>query len=283
MLSYRHAFHAGNHGDVLKHAVLALIVEHLQKKSKPFVYIDTHAGAGRYDLRSEWAQKNREFESGILPLWQRNDLPPAMRTYIDIVQKMNPSGELQWYPGSPWLVQQLMRQQDKARLYELHNNEIQNLQALFANIPNVKVQHADGLLELKAVLPPAERRAITLIDPSYEIKEDFARVATALVDAHRRFAVGVYMLWYPVIHRANITRLEDQLVRSGIRNILLAELTVRPDSAQGMRGSGIIVINPPWTLQENLQQILPYLAELLGSQGQNAFPGKYRLQPLVPE
>ncbi len=283
MLSYRHAFHAGNHGDVLKHSILAFIVEYLQQKPKPFVYIDTHAGAGRYDLKAEWAQKNREFETGILPLWQRSDLPAGMSAYIDIVQKMNPSGELQWYPGSPWLVQQLMRRQDKARLFELHNNEIQNLQRLFAKEPNINVQHADGLQELKAILPPMERRALTLIDPSYEIKEDFVRVVGALKDAYKRFAVGVYMLWYPVINRDYITRLEKELSGSGVRNVLLAELTVRPESEPGMRGSGIVVINPPWTLQENLQQILPYLARLLGSTNQNAFRGNYRLQTLVPE
>ena len=283
MLSYRHAFHAGNHGDVLKHSVLALIVEHLQKKPKPFVYIDTHAGAGRYDLRSEWAQKNREFESGILPLWQRSDIPAGLRPYIDIVQKMNPNGELQCYPGSPWLVRQLMRPQDKARLFELHSNEIQNLEKLFEKDPNVHVQHSDGLQALKAILPPLERRAITLIDPSYEIKQDFIHVVGAIKEAHRRFAIGVYMLWYPVIHRAYINRLENELAKSGVRNILLGELTVKSESEQGMRGSGIVVVNPPWTLQENLQQILPFLAGLLGSASQNALAGNYRLFSLVPE
>ncbi|WP_455210460.1 23S rRNA (adenine(2030)-N(6))-methyltransferase RlmJ [Kaarinaea lacus] len=292
MLSYRHAFHAGNHGDVLKHAVLSLIVEHLQKKAKPFVYIDTHAGAGRYDLNSEWAQKNREFETGILPLWQRKDLPTGLRSYIKIVRSMNPSGELRWYPGSPWLVQQLMRKHDKARLFELHNNEVHNLQTLFAKERNIKVEHADGLQAIKAVFPPLERRSITLIDPSYEIKDDFARVTNALQDAYRRFAVGVYMLWYPVIHRAYITRLENNIRNSGIRNVLLAELTVRPESTTGMTGSGIIVINPPWTLHDSLQEFLPYLTEVLGSASQPVnsgsydnygILGNYRLQTLIPE
>ena len=283
MLSYRHAFHAGNNGDVLKHAVLTFIVEHLLKKQKPFAYIDTHAGAGRYDLQLEWAQKNREFTSGIQPLWQRQDLPAGLHTYIKIVQAMNPSGKLRWYPGSPYLVQQLMRKHDKARLFELHNNEVQNLQALFAKERNIKVEHTDGLQAIKAVFPPQEGRAVTLIDPSYELKEDFIRVANALKEAHRRFAVGVYMLWYPVIHRAYITRLENDLRSSGMRNILLAELMVKPEQTPGMTGSGIIVINPPWTLPENLQQILPYLADVLGSADQSVNLANFRLRTLVPE
>ena len=283
MLSYRHAFHAGNHGDVLKHSVLTLIVEHLLKKAKPFVYIDTHAGAGRYDLKTEWAEKNREFATGILPLWQRKDLPKGLRTYIGIVRHMNPTGELRWYPGSPWVVRQLMRKQDKARLFELHNNEIHNLRTLVAKERNIKVEHADGLQMIKAILPPLERRALTLIDPSYEIKDDFVRVVTTLKDAYRRFAMGVYVLWYPVINRTYITRLESDLRRSGIRNILLAELTFAPASTQGMSGSGVIVINPPWTLPDSLQEMLPYLAGLLGSIQQNTEHGKYRIDTLVPE
>jgi 23S rRNA (adenine2030-N6)-methyltransferase len=283
MLSYRHAFHAGNHGDVLKHSALTLIVEHLQNKAKPFLYMDTHAGAGRYDLQSEWAQKNREFATGILPLWQRNDLPAGLRTFTGIVKKMNPTDELRWYPGSPWLVRQLMRTQDKARLFELHNNEAHNLETLFAKDRHIKVEHADGLQAIKAILPPLERRALLLMDPSYEIKDDFSHVVTALKDAYRRFAVGVYLLWYPVIHRAYVTRLENDLRRSGISNILQAELAVRPESSQGMTGSGVIVVNPPWTLEENLREILPYLAELLGQASLNARPGKHRLQTLVPK
>lgn len=277
MLSYRHGFHAGNHGDVLKHAVLTLCIEYLQRKDKPFVYVDTHAGAGRYDLNSEWANKNREFETGILPLWQRDDLPNELLAYIEIVKGMNPVGELRWYPGSPWLFQQLMRKQDRARLFELHAAELQNLQNQFIHERKIKIDNSDGLQALKAILPPPEHRALVLIDPSYEVKTDFKLVVSALKDAYRRFATGMYLLWYPEILRFYTDQLENGFRSSGIRNILLAELTVAP--GPGMTGSGMIVINPPWTLKEQLQNCLPYLTKLL-RQDQK---GRYRLEMLVPE
>jgi len=283
MLSYRHAFHAGNHGDVLKHAVLTLVTEYLLLKPKPFVYVDTHAGAGRYDLQCEWAQKNREFETGILPLWKIDDVPEALRGYLRILHHMNPDGELRHYPGSPWLMQQLLRKQDKARLYELHNQEIHALQSLFAGVRNVKVEHADGLQALASILPPVERRALVLIDPSYEIKDDFRRVVDTLSQAYRRFPGGVYLLWYPVIQRSFITRLEEDLRASGMRDVLLAELCIAPDSAQGMIGAGVIAVNPPWTLRASLQELLPYLADVLGRARAPARQGTYRIETLAAE
>jgi 23S rRNA (adenine2030-N6)-methyltransferase len=277
MLSYRHGFHAGNHGDVLKHAVLTLIVEYMQRKEKPFLFIDTHAGAGRYDLQSEWARKNREFESGISVLWQRDDLPPELLSYINTVRQMNPDSELHWYPGSPWLFRQLMRKQDKARLFELHPSEGVNLQNLFADERKVKVDNRDGLQALKALLPPLEHRAFVLIDPSYETKSDFKTVVNTLKEAYRRFASGVYMLWYPVIQPVYTRQLEDGFRNSGIKNILQAELITA--DAPGMKGSGIIVINPPWILQDQLQNILPYLVEHLGFNNK----GHYRIETLAAE
>jgi len=278
MLSYRHAFHAGNHGDVLKHIVLMLCIEYLQRKEKPFVYIDTHAGAGRYDLQSEWAQKNREFDSGISQLWKRRDLPLELRSYIDFIRQMNPAAELRWYPGSPWLFRQVMRKQDRAHLFELHPNEFLHLQNEFIGERRIKIDNSDGLQALKAILPPLEHRALVLIDPSYEVKSDFKLVVSALIEANRRFASGVYLLWYPEIQRVYDTnRLESALRTSGIRNILLAQLTVAPGS--GMTGSGMIVINPPWILKEQLQNVLPYLAEHLGHEGKS----KHRVEMLVAE
>lgn len=277
MLSYRHAFHAGNHADVLKHTVLTLCMEYLLRKDKPFTYIDTHAGAGRYDLRSEWAQKNREFESGILLLWERSDLPSPLIPYIELVKRINSAAELRWYPGSPWLFRQLMRKQDKGRLFELHSGEFLNLQKLFAGERSIKIDNSNGLQALKALLPPAEHRALVLIDPSYEIKDDFELVVDALKEAHRRFASGVYLLWYPDIQRAYTVKLENSLRASGIRNILLSELTVA--AGPGMRGSGMIVINPPWILKEQLQDTLPYLARLFAGDDK----GKYRLETLAGE
>jgi 23S rRNA (adenine2030-N6)-methyltransferase len=277
MLSYRHAYHAGNHGDVLKHTILVLCAEYLQRKENPFVYIDTHAGAGLYDLQSQWSQKNREFQWGILPLWGQNDLPPELRTYIDMVQRMNLASELRWYPGSPWLFRQLMRKQDKARLYELHSSEFLNLQNLFAHEQNVKIENADGLQSLKSVLPPLERRALVLIDPSYEVKSDFVLVIKALKESYRRFASGVYLLWYPVLQQSYTAQLERGLRDSGIRDILLVELIVA--MGPGMTGSGMIVVNPPWLLKNQLGSVLPYLAKRLGNEN----TAKFRIETLAEE
>jgi 23S rRNA (adenine2030-N6)-methyltransferase len=174
-----------------------------------------------------------------------------------------------------------MRNFDKACLFEWHNDEVRNLQGLFATEPNFQVQHTDGLHTIKAICPPLEGRALTLIDPSYETKNDFVRVVNVLKNTVRRFATEIYLLWYPVIDRAYVTRLESDLRQTGIPNMLLAELTVKPESVSSMAGSGVIIINPPRTLQENLQEILPYLAERLAPACQNTHPGKFRLQTLL--
>ena len=292
MPHYRHLSHAGNHGDVLKHAVLCLIVEQLLARANPFVYIDTHAGAGLYDLWAPAAQKNREFETGILRLWHHNDLPAGLHTYIDIVYKMNPFGELRWYPGSPALVGQLMRAQDNAHLFDVHSSEINTLQNLFNSTHNVHVTHADGPLSLNTLSLPQQHQVLVLIDPSYKTRADFVFGSNALKVAQGRFAEGVFMLWYPVIDRGEIRRLELDVCSSGLGNILMAELNVAADDTsektRAMTGSGMIVINPPVNLKENLQQILPCLARRCiarrftpASHIEN--PGTWRLSSLVSE
>lgn len=278
MLSYRHAFHAGNHGDVLKHAVFCLILEHLNQKEKPYCYIDSHAGAGRYDLSTDWAQKHREFADGIGRIWQRQDLPAALLGYIEVIKTMNPTAHLNHYPGSPWLAWHWLRTEDKARLFELHSNDEPILRALFAGTRRFSVEKRDGFAALKALLPPPERRGLVLIDPSYEIKQDFAQVVVVLKDAYRRFATGIYLLWYPLIDRRYIDRLEKDLSVSGMHNVLLAELQIARDNEEGLTGSGLIIVNPPWGLADQLNELLPYLAEHLGRNG----PGHYRLQALTP-
>jgi len=279
MLSYRHAFHAGNHADVLKHLMLVQTIVYMQRKEKPFVYIDTHAGGGVYNLRSDWAQKNREYENGIGRIWQRADLPAAMSKYVDIVTAMNPSSELCQYPGSPWIVKQLMRPGDKCRLYELHSSEVENLQACFSDDQSVKIEKSDGFSALKSQLPPRERRAVVLMDPSYENKQDFSQVVAVLKDAYHRFATGVYMIWYPIIWSKYLKQLEDSLRNSGISNILCCELHVASENASGLTGSGMFVVNPPWVLADDMRHSLPYLADVL-AQRQVAH---YRLEMLVEQ
>jgi len=281
MLSYRHAFHAGNHADVLKHALLIHSLVYLQKKDKPLRVIDTHSGAGSYRLQSAMAQKTAEFNEGIAKLWQlAPELPALLADYLVQVQACNPDGKLLRYPGSPQLIQQLLRPQDRYFAHELHPADERLLQELMAGDRRVKVLAEDGFAGLQALVPPPDRRALVLIDPSYEVKADYHTVVKQLQLAYKRFATGCYALWYPVVERARIDELEHNLKRSGMRNILLAELAVRADGeAAGMTASGMILINPPWTLWSALEQTLPWLVDHLGQE-----PGAfYRLEQLVAE
>lgn len=278
MLSYRHAFHAGNFADVLKHTILIQILEYLNKKDKPWCCIDTHAGPGKYELDGDYAQKNQEYQNGIGKLWQHDDLPECVAEYINLVKRFNQSGKLTRYPGSPLLIKQLLRNKDRLFLFELHSTEIGVLKTI-AN-KQIQVGHGDGLKDSLKLLPPVERRGLVLIDPSYEIKSDYTQVVETLKTMHKRFAVGTYMLWYPVIERRRNQLLEQAIKASGINNVQLFELGIRGDSNEhGMTSSGMIIINPPWTLTSQMQQTLPWLADVLGQDGE----GFYRIETLVAE
>lgn len=278
MLSYRHSFHAGNFADVIKHVCLLDILDYLTQKDKPLCYIDTHAGSGAYSLQSASAQKNQEYNTGIGKLWQATDLPPALQRYLQQVRAFNSSNRLTAYPGSPWFAQQALRASDRLLLCELHSSEVPLLRNQFRQDKRVHIRHEDGLAFCNAALPPKEKRALVLIDPSYEIKTEYQQVADTLIKAHKRFATGCYALWYPVTERAYIDRLEKTLKRSGIRNILLLELSIAPDTQPGMTASGMIIINPPWQLAATMQQVLPVLAQQLAGDS-----GTFRNQWLVPE
>lgn len=268
MLSYRHAFHAGNFADVLKHWVLIECLEYLKQKEKPFVYYDTHSGPGMYALESDFAQKNQEFKTGISQLWDQADLPKGLSQYCDCIRAQNPDGTLRHYPGSPCIAQALMREWDRLTLCELHRTEHEILSRQFAQDKRAEVWNEDGLNRTLKLLPPRERRGIVLIDPSYEMKEDYERVVEFLQAAHRKFAQGVYLLWYPVVERERIDRLEAALINSGIRNITLFELGIQADTAaRGMTSSGMIVINPPWTLKQSIDDGLSYLGQKLEVDG----------------
>jgi len=278
MLSYRHAFHAGNFADVLKHTILIQILEHLGKKDKPFCCIDTHAGPGKYELDGDYAQKNQEYQNGIGKLWQRDDLPECVAEYLNLVKRFNQPDKLTRYPGSPLLIKQMLRNKDRLCLFELHSTEIKLLKDLTSQ--HITVSHGDGLKDSLKLLPPIERRGLVLIDPSYEIKNDYTQVVDALKLMHKRFAVGTYALWYPVINRRKNQLLEKAIQTSGINNVQLFELGIRNDSNEhGMTSSGMIIINPPWTLLSHMQQTLPWLAEALGQEGE----GFYRIETLVAE
>ncbi|MCB1663512.1 MAG: 23S rRNA (adenine(2030)-N(6))-methyltransferase RlmJ [Pseudomonadales bacterium] len=278
MLSYRHSFHAGNFADVLKHIVLVEILEHLVKKESAFDYIDTHAGAGLYDLASPQALKLQEYTAGIGQL--AADEWPELSQYFEILRSCNTSDVLRYYPGSPKIALALMRPQDKARLFEMHPTDFALLKQSIARDRRVKLLQEDGFKGLLALLPPQSRRGLILIDPSYEIKSDFSQVLETVAQAYKRFAGGIYAIWYPVVERKRIDRLERAFVDSGIKKIQRFELGVRADSEhKGMSAAGMIVINPPWILMEKMTAILARLTEVL-ARGEGAF---FRADQLVGE
>jgi 23S rRNA (adenine2030-N6)-methyltransferase len=266
MLSYRHAFHAGNHADVLKHMVLVELIGHLRQKDKPFWYIDTHAGAGMYALDTPTALKTAEFRHGIGRLWTQDDLPAPVQAYVDQVRQLNRSGKLLRYPGSPQVALQLLRPADRLHLFDLHSTDSRLLQKEYAGDRRIRALAGDGFAGLKALLPPQPRRALVLIDPSYEDRQDYRQVVDAMDDALRRFATGVYMLWYPLLSRREAVRLPASLAALRDRDWLQVELRVKAPSEDGigMHGSGLFVFNPPWTLPAMLEDALPALVHLLG-------------------
>lgn len=281
MLSYRHSFHAGNHADVLKHIVLMLILENLKLKDKGFYYLDTHAGVGRYQLSSDEAEKTGEYKEGIGRLWERTDLPQEISRYVDLIKHLNFGAKaLRYYAGSPLIAAQLLRPQDRALLTELHPRDFPLLRNNFKEFKNVSVKCDNGFQQLKATLPPKERRGLVLIDPPYELKEDYDLVVKAAEEGYKRFATGTYAIWYPVVLRQQTKRIFKGLQASGIRKILKIELAVRPDSDQrGMTASGMAVINPPWTLEGQMKAMLPYLVKTLVPEG----TGSWTVEWITPE
>lgn len=280
-MNYRHIFHAGSFTDVMKHAVVALILERLRAKETPFGVLDTHAGIGRYDLTSQQAGRTGEYLGGIARIMETaGRLPPELAPYLDAVRELNPEpGTLRWYPGSPRLSRQLMRPQDRLLLAELHPEDVETLRREFARDRNTSVQHMDGYHAIKAHLPLKERRGMVLIDPPFEVTDEFERMTAALVTGHGRWPTGIYALWYPIKERAAVWRFHEALERTGIRRILAAELTIHEeDTHQRLNGCGMIVVNPPWQLDRNLELVLPALHEAMAAKA-----GGARVEWLVPE
>ena len=267
MLAYRHAFHAGNHADVLKHMVYTMVLRHMNAKDKPYRVVDTHAGAGGYSLEGRYAQKKGEFEAGIARLWQRDDLPSELAPYIALVRSFNPQGRLEQYPGSPAFASMLLRPQDQLRAFELHPTDHRILASYLAAQPGrSEVYDVDGFDGLKGQVPPSSRRAVVLMDPSYEGQPDYLRVVASLREAVERFADGVYMVWYPQVTKLEAARLPKRLEALAPKGWLHARLTVQQPDTQGfgLAGSGLFIFNPPHTLHARLLELLPFLIEVLG-------------------
>lgn len=268
MLAYRHAFHAGNHADVLKHTVLVHVLEHMAKKDKGYTLIDTHAGAGGYSLLAPEARKNAEADRGIARLWDRDDLPEPIARYVELVRAFNPEGGLGRYPGSPEIARMLLRPQDHLRLFELHPTDLQNLAVHHAGRAHTEVHGEDGFSGLALQLPPPSRRGVVLMDPAYEMKADYALVLASVREALQRFAECVVIVWIPQVTLLAAQQLPKRLGNTATaagRAWLRARLTVQPPDRQGfgLAGSSIVVINPPWTLKPALKASLPFLAGAL--------------------
>ncbi|WP_213610356.1 23S rRNA (adenine(2030)-N(6))-methyltransferase RlmJ [Pseudoalteromonas sp.] len=279
MLSYRHSFHAGNPADVLKHLVLAQVLGYQTIKDKPLDYIDTHSGAGFFELAAPDAQKTQEYQDGIEKLWQHTSQYSALNEYIELIKLFNESASLAFYPGSPKIAEHFLRRQDKGWFFELHPRDLVLLEENMQGRRSIRVRGENGFAGLIGLLPPASRRACVLIDPPYEIKDDYNTVLQTIVKAHQRFATGTYMIWYPVVDRERIDNMEQGLIDSGIRNIQLFELATEADTdVHGMTASGMIVINPPWKLKQAMDDVLPELVSLLSKP-----TGFYRSEQLVAE
>lgn len=278
-MNYRHVFHAGNFADVFKHVLLVRLLQGLQNKDKGFVCIETHAGAGRYDLKSSQALKTSEHLDGIGRLW--DSAPSGAEDYLAAVRAVNRGAALRFYPGSPRIARFFLRRQDRLRLCEQAPDDCRRLHAEFAGDSQVQVRCGDGFAALKSWLPPPERRGLVLIDPPYEHDAEWERVQAALLMALDRWATGIYAVWYPLKADGRADRFKAGIVASGLRRVLLAEFLVAPsDTPFRLSGSGMLLINPPWQLDTVLQGSLPALADRLRQS--HASP-QVRIEWLVPE
>ncbi|MBL8806011.1 MAG: 23S rRNA (adenine(2030)-N(6))-methyltransferase RlmJ [Rhodospirillales bacterium] len=277
-MNYRHAFHAGNFADVVKHAALCLLVARLAEKPKPFFVLDTHAGLGEYDLLADPAMRTGEWTHGIARVFARSDAPAEMAPYLDAVRALNPDGTLRWYPGSPRLVRGLLRPGDRLLANELHEEDAQTLARTFAREPGIEIRAGDGYVAVKAALPPRERRGLVFIDPPFERKDEFAALARALRQGLRRFATGVFAAWYPVKDRPGPDAFLGEIADGRIARVSLAEFLMHPaDDPRRLSGCGLVFVNAPFGFETALQAAWGWCAQTLGA------AGGVRIETLVPE
>ncbi len=266
MLSYQHQYHSGNFADVHKHVVLGLLFQAMVKKEKPFCYVDCHAGSGQYDLDSIESQKTTEFTSGISRLWQsREKLSlPMLEYYFAAISSINEGGLLRFYPGSPKFSQYWLRENDKALLLELHPQAYADLSRTLYNDKRLSLHNRDCYEGLPALLPPVIKRGIVLLDPSYEVKDEYRRILRLLKAAQKRWMTGVYVVWYPLLPAKRHLDLVRGLVSFVSGNVLISEMIMHEmDTTVGMYGSGMAIINPPWQLDSSLDEIVPIIANAL--------------------
>ncbi|OEC32633.1 23S rRNA (adenine2030-N6)-methyltransferase [Pseudomonas cuatrocienegasensis] len=278
-MNYRHAFHAGNHADVLKHYVLSRLIALLSRKEAAFAYLDSHAGIGLYDLRGDQASRTGEWLEGIARLWQATDVPDPLLDYLEVIRAMNPDGELRHYPGSPELARLLTREQDRLHLNEKHPEDGRLLKENMHGDRRVAVHLGEGWHVPRALLPTREKRALLLIDPPFEQVDEMERCAQSLSEAISRMRQAVVAIWYPIKEPRQLRRFYGDLQKSKAPKLLRVELYVHStDEAARLNGSGLVISNPPWGLEDELKQTLPWLAQLLGQT-----QGGWRMDWLIEE
>lgn len=282
MLSYRHAFHAGNYADVAKHLIVNLIMESLCRKESPFCYLDSHAGTAFYDLTGEFAQKTGEFKEGIQLLWQlpETEIHPLAASYMRTLHAFNPGQNLNTYLGSPAFARHFLRPQDSMNLIDLHPQDVALLRKGFKGDKQVHIHQRDGFEGLIALVPQKQKRGLVLIDPSYELKQDYTAVVETLKAVYKRWQQGIYALWYPMLNEQPQEKMLKKLAGSGIKKILVVELSREAShTPRAMYGTGMVIVNPPYQLEQSLQELLPWLWKILSPQAQ----GKWRVEWLVGE
>lgn len=279
-MNYRHAYHAGNHADVLKHLVLSRLLALLAKKDAPYAYLDSHAGIGLYDLRGDQASRTGEWLEGIQRVWQADDVPALFDDYLGVIRALNPDGQLRYYPGSPEVARELSREQDRLQLNEKHPEDGQLLKANMKYDRRVAVHLGEGWHVPRALLPTAQKRAVLLIDPPFEQADEMQRCAQAMKESIARMRQAVVAIWYPIKDQRQLKRFYQDLQGTGAPKLLRVELLVHAaDNADvGLNGSGLAIANPPWGLEDELRAVLPWLGQNLGQT-----QGGWKLDWLIEE
>ena len=262
MLSYRHGYHAGNAADVLKHFILTYVLDYIKKKDKGFIFIDSHAGAGKYLISDPYMQKNKEYLQGIEKILQLKNDNIFLKKYLDLVKSINFNSDLKIYPGSCFLAAKSLRPNDNLYFFELHPKEFLNLKKNFENDSRVIIENRDSCQGLKKLLPPKEKRAVILIDPSYELKDEYEKVSEMLSDCYKKFPLGVYIIWYPVLKNKKSEKFIFNVLKKNYKNLSHVEM-ITDNLNNGMQGSGLFILNCPWSIENDIKKSLETIFDCL--------------------
>jgi 23S rRNA (adenine2030-N6)-methyltransferase len=258
MLSYRHGFHAGNAADVIKHFILLYVLDYLKKKDKNFLFVDAHAGAGKYLISDPYMQKNKEYLLGITKIFKLINDEIFLKNYLDLIKILNPISKIEVYPGSSWLAAQSLRQNDRLHFFELHSNEFLNLNNNFKDDSRITIEKEDCYQKLIKIIPPKEKRAVILIDPSYELKDEYDKVTKLVSSCYKKFPLGIYIVWYPVLKNRKSEGFVKNFLELSFKNLTHIEM-ITDKTNKGMQGSGLFIINTPYSIVKDISPSLDLL------------------------